>query len=147
MPTMTPGKQPQISTSVCFPQTWYPGGQTLGVTLLVLVLAFQRFIVPLDTGSIAGPVFSGCKYNVRQLAQVLFPWTVRKQRPTPKMSGGRCLQGWPRVLVRKIQKLNRCYVILYFTKDEKSFIYRHIFDILLSVCYSLSPDGNPQLRS
>lgn len=64
---MTPGKQPHVFVSVCSPHVCYPEGHRLGVSLLMLLLALQRIIVPLVTGTLTGPAFLCFKCKVRHL--------------------------------------------------------------------------------
>lgn len=146
MPSMTPGKYFQAHTSDCFSALYHPGSHALGVELLMLLLALQQIIVPLDTGSIVGSVFTGTTCNVRRLVQVLFPWKVQEQHPPYELCGEGCLPGWPRVLVCKLQKFCCCYVLLQFNRDKRSSNYRHLVTMLIRVCYSVSHTGNLQFR-
>lgn len=143
---MTPEEIFQTSLSACLPSLYHPGGHTLRIKLLVLLLALQRIIVPIDTGSNVVSVFTGNVYKVRRMAQVLFPWNVQEQHPFLWLCEERCLPGWPRVLVCKLQKFCCCYVLLLFYRIKKSTAGYKLVYILQSVCYSLFYDGNVQFK-
>lgn len=146
MPTMTPTENFQASLSVCFPSLYHPGGHTLGVKLLMLLLALQRIIVPIDTGSNVGSVFTRNAYTVRRMAQVLFPWNVQEQHPLLWLCEERCLPGWHRVLVCKWQKFCCCYILLLFHRIKKSTAGYKLVYILQGVCYFTFYNGNVQFK-
>lgn len=135
------GRQKPLMTSrehspaynFAYPSTpHHPGGHVLGVESLMLLLVFQRFTVPLGTGLLVGPVFTGTSYNVRQKAQVLFPWNVWKQKPTPMLQGGGCLPVQPSVLIYKLKKFC-CFLFIQANRD-KSFHCRYLVYILIYLC-------------
>lgn len=125
-PVVTPGIQTHIYTFFCSTFECYPGGYDLGVSLLVLLSALQRIIVPLDMGALIGPAFSSFACNVCYLAQVLFPWTVRSRRIAPELVRGGCLPGHASVLFSKSQKFYCLLYVLQLLNDKRSVIYRHL---------------------
>lgn len=74
---MTPGTWTQPSPSYCVLCVYYPGGLSLGVSFLMLLLALQRIIAPLDPRVPTGLCIFVANYTVCSGTEEWFPWSVR----------------------------------------------------------------------
>lgn len=143
---MTPGEYSQVYTPECFPSN-YPGSHVLGTEFLTVLFAPQRFVVPLDTGSLTDSVFTGTTYNVRHKAQVLFPWNVQVQRLPSALCRGRCLPVRPSVLSYKMKKFCCCCDMPWSYRDKRSFTYRCLATILTCMRCLMPYNGKLQTQS